>query len=77
MTRRLFDIWPANSALFNSENTSSVKWEKGAQTEAFSNPPFLRPWEEAGVINVCLKYGISVFFFYSLRQILQSLFIFV
>ena len=26
MTRRLFDIWPANSALFSSENTSSLKW---------------------------------------------------
>ena len=25
---------------------------KRAQTKAFSNPPFLRPWEEAGVINV-------------------------
>ena len=31
MTRRLFDIWPANSAfLFNSENTSFLKWGDGS-----------------------------------------------
>ena len=39
MTGRLFDIWPANSALFNSENTSSLKWGEGSTNKGLLKPP--------------------------------------
>ena len=39
MTRRLFDIWPENSALFNSENTSSLKWGERSTNKGLLKSP--------------------------------------
>lgn len=39
MTGRLFDIWPANLALFNSGNTSSLKWGERSTNKGLLKSP--------------------------------------
>ena len=72
MTRRLFDIWPANSALFNSENTSSLKWGEGSTNKGLLKPPIPTALGRSRSSKRLIETRYLSPFFYSLRQILQS-----
>ena len=78
MTRRLFDIWPENSALFSSENTSSLKWGERSTNKGLLKSPIPMALGRSRSNKRLIEIWYQSFFSYSLRgQFLQSPFIFV